>query len=78
MKKFGDKLCYLRKQRGLTLRELAETLDIHYTHLNKIENGQKKPSIELVLKISNWFEVTTDQLLRDELDLDNKISGEKS
>jgi transcriptional regulator with XRE-family HTH domain len=60
----------LREQRNLTLRQLAETLGVQYTHLNTMENGQKRPSTDLVLKISHLFEVTTDQLMKDELELD--------
>ncbi len=70
MEKFGKKLKVLRGQKGFTLRQLAETVDVHYTHLNKIELGQKRPSTDLVLKISRLFEVTTDQLMKDELELD--------
>ncbi len=70
MKKFGEKLQALRKERGLTLRQLAGTLEVHYTHLNKIELGQKRPSTDLVIKISRLFDVTTDQLMKDELEVD--------
>ncbi len=70
MKKFGDKLRTLRKQRGLTLMQLADLLDVHYTHLGKIEIGRKRPSTDLVLRIADLFNVTTDQLMRDELELD--------
>ena len=70
MEKIGSKLHALRNQRGYTLRKLAEILGVHYTHLNKIENGQKKPSTELILKISGQFNVTTDQLMKDDLSID--------
>lgn len=69
MKKFGQKLRYLREQRGYSLRELAEILGVHYTHLNKIELGQKGVSTDLVLKVAQLFDVTTDQLMKDNLDL---------
>jgi len=75
MKRLGDKLRTLREQRGLTLRELAEILDVHYTHLNKIELGRKRPSTEVVLKLSYLFNVTTDQLMKDELELDGDDEG---
>jgi len=70
MDRFGEKLRVLREDRGYTLRQLAEMVEVHYTHLNKIENGQKRPSTDLVLKISRLFEITTDRLMKDELDLD--------
>lgn len=69
MDRFGEKLRMLREERGYTLRQLAEMVEVHYTHLNKIENGQKRPSTDLVLKISRLFDVTTDRLMKDELEV---------
>ena len=69
MKKFGQKLRHLRDQRGYSLRELAQMLGVHYTHLNKIELGQKGPSTDLVLKVAQVFDVSTDQLMKDDMDL---------
>lgn len=70
MKRFGEKLRILRQRRGLTLMQLAELLDVHYTHLGKIELGKKRPSTDLVLRVADLFSVTTDQLMRDELEVD--------
>ncbi len=69
MKNFGQKLRRLRDQRGYSLRELAQILVVHYTHLNKIELGQKGPSTDLVLKVAQLFGVSTDQLMKDDIDL---------
>ncbi len=70
MKKLGQKLRTLRQQRGLTLRQLADLLGVHNTHLNKIELGKKRPSSDLILQIADLFNVTADQLMRDDLGLD--------
>jgi transcriptional regulator with XRE-family HTH domain len=70
MKRFGEKLRILRQRRGLTLMQLAELLDVHYTHLGKIEIGKKRPSTDLVLRVADLFNVTTDQLMRDELEVE--------
>lgn len=71
MQKFGDKVRTLRMKYGLTIRQLAEALDIKSSgHITAIEKGKKKPSMELLLRMSYFFNVTTDQLLKDELDLD--------
>ncbi|MFN8489195.1 MAG: helix-turn-helix transcriptional regulator [Caldilineaceae bacterium] len=69
MEKFGQKLHYLRKQRGLTLRQLAELLGVHFTHLNNLEHGSKRPSTDLVLKVAQLFDVSTDQLMKDDVEL---------
>lgn len=69
MLRFGEKLRTLRHRQGMTLMELDTALDVHFSHLGNIERGQKKPSTDLVLKVSDLFNVTTDQLMRDELEL---------
>ena len=69
MEKFGQKFHYLRKQRGFTLRQLAEILDVHYAHLNNIEHGVRSPSTDLVLKVAQVFDVSTDQLMKDDVEL---------
>ncbi len=71
MQKLGEKLRTLRKNKGISLRNLASILDVNsYSHLSAIESGKSKPSVELLVKIADFFEVTTDQLLRDELGID--------
>jgi transcriptional regulator with XRE-family HTH domain len=70
VQRFGEKLRTLRKRRGMTIMELTAALGyIGYGHIHAIETGKKKPTAELVLKAAQLFEVTTDQLLRDELEL---------
>ena len=74
MMRLGTKVRALRKQRGLTLREVADVLGVHYTHIQKIETGRKRPSSELILKYAMLFSVTADQLMRDDLDVG--VSGQ--
>lgn len=69
MNLLGAKVRRLRQDRGLTLRELAVLLEVHYTHLQKIETGQKRPSSDLILKLADYFGVTADQLMRDDADI---------
>jgi len=71
MQRFGEKLHTLRQQKGLTLKELTEQLGMSaYSHISKIENGEKKPSLELAFKISRYFGVSLDSLVDDEIDLE--------
>ena len=73
MQRLGEKLRTLRKQHGLSLRELATTLEVNsYSHLSEIESGKSKPSVDLLLKMANYFNVMTDQLLRDELEVNDQ------
>ncbi len=70
MKRFGEKLHILRKQQGLSQRQLGEMLGISGSHVGAIERGEKTPNATMILKIADTFGVTTDQLMRDELELD--------
>ncbi len=71
MKRFGEKLRRLRQKNGLTIRNLAAMLEIKsYSHIADMESGRSFPSVELLLKLADFFQVTTDQLLRDELEIE--------
>ena len=71
MKRFGEKLRTLRQRQGLTLRQLASILGMGaHSHLANLEMGKNMPTAELVVKIANYFEVSLDQLMRDEIELD--------
>ncbi|MBZ0316723.1 MAG: helix-turn-helix domain-containing protein [Anaerolineae bacterium] len=70
MQRFGEKLKTLRMYHSLTLTEMARQLG-YTTHgyLSELEHGKKLPTIEFVLSIARLFNVTTDELLKDELEL---------
>lgn len=70
MAKFGEKLHQLRQQRGLTLQQVSEYLGVSTTHIWNLENGHKSPNVALVIKLSDLFGVTADQLIRDELEVE--------
>lgn len=69
--RFGEKLRRLRLQHKMTLKRLSELLGYAtHSYINEIELGRKSPTIQLVLMVSQLFDVSTDTLLRDDLDLD--------
>ena len=70
MDRFGEKLRRLRKQNGLTLVQLGEILGVHNTFVSQLETGKRAPNAEMILKIAAFFEITTDRLMWDELELD--------
>lgn len=62
--KFGALLRELRKKAGMTLRELAEKVDVNFTYLSKIENGALPPPSEKVIrKLAEVLNCDTDELL---------------
>lgn len=73
MQRFGEKLRLLRTRRGLTVRELAVALGYRvssHSYISETETGRRHPKIEFVLKVAHYFGVTTDQLVRDDMELD--------
>lgn len=70
IQRFGEKLRTLRVQHNMTLKELANELGLTaHGYISELEAGKKVPTAELVLNVARLFEVTTDELLRDELEL---------
>jgi transcriptional regulator with XRE-family HTH domain len=70
IKEFGQKLRTLRCSRHLTLKQLAAALGYAaHGYLSELEAGKKTPSVEFTVIASRFFGVTTDQLLKDEIDL---------
>ncbi|MFS8303233.1 helix-turn-helix domain-containing protein [Bacillus altitudinis] len=59
----GKRITSLRKQSGLTQEELAKKLNVSRSALSQYELGTRDPNYELLIKIANFFEVTTDYLL---------------
>jgi transcriptional regulator with XRE-family HTH domain len=73
MQRFGEKLRILRTNKDMTLKELAVALGLTaHGYISEIEAGKKKPTAEFVLKVSRFFKVTTDQLLKDEFGVEEK------
>jgi transcriptional regulator with XRE-family HTH domain len=71
MEKFGEKLRTLRNRQGLSLRELGNRLDVSHTFVAQMEKGKKIPNVEMILKISRIFDISTDVLIKDELELED-------
>lgn len=60
---FNEKLQELRKQKGLTQEELAESLYVSRTAISKWESGRGYPNIDSLKAISKFYCVTIDELL---------------
>jgi transcriptional regulator with XRE-family HTH domain len=78
MARFGEKLRTLRLQRGMTVRDLAAALGYRgHSHISDIEQGKREPRMGFVVKVADLFQVTTDQLLRDELEVEDERDRNK-
>ena len=59
----GPRLRRVREQRGLTLTEAAHATGISKSTLSRLENGLRKPSLELLLPLSETYRVPIDDLV---------------
>lgn len=64
----GDKIMNLRKKNSWSQEELAEKLGVSRQSISKYESAQAVPDMEKILKLSRIFGVTTDYLIKDEIE----------
>lgn len=72
MRRFPEKLLALRIRHGLSQRQLAAALGYSDVHISYLETGKKKPSAEFVVKLAQYFGLTPDDLLLDEVELEEE------
>ena len=59
----GPRLKRVRTERGVTLTDLAEVTGISKSTLSRLESGQRRPSLELLLPIAQAHQVPLDELV---------------
>lgn len=52
-----NRIAMLRVERGVSRRQLAEALGVHYQTIGYLERGEYSPSLHLALRIAEYFEV---------------------
>ena len=63
MIKFDERLKELRKEKGVTQREIAEFLGIKTRPYQNYESRDRRPDYEKLVALADYFDVTTDYLL---------------
>lgn len=66
-KSIGERIKYIRTQKGLSQEELAEFADVSPVYISNVERGEKSASLRIVIAIANALNVTADSLLIDSL-----------
>jgi transcriptional regulator with XRE-family HTH domain len=59
----GPRLRALRKQRGGTLAQLSEATGVSVSTLSRLESGQRRPTLELLLPLARAYQVPLDELV---------------
>lgn len=65
----ADKIILLRKKNGWSQEELASKLQVSRQAISKWEGAQSTPDLDRILAMSTLFGVSTDVLMKDELEL---------
>ena len=64
---FGERVRELRHAKGLTLRDLAEHVDVGFTYLSRVENGRLNygdyPSNALIHRLADALDADEEELL---------------
>lgn len=60
----ADRIQTLRKSRGISQEELADKIGVSRQAVSKWESEQSSPDIEKIILLSDYFDVTTDYLLK--------------
>lgn len=63
---FSDKLRKLRNEKGISAREMSLALGQNVNYINLIENGKRKPSLDMFLYICEYLKVSPEYFFNEE------------
>ena len=66
MSLFSEKLMQLRRQCGISQERLATDLGLVKSTISMYEKDKRKPSFEVLKSLSDYFHVSTEELMRGE------------
>lgn len=64
-KKLGQRIKYLRMQKGISQEKFALSIDMDRTYYASVENGKRNISIINIQKIANGLEITLEELFKN-------------
>lgn len=70
----GNRIKFLREELGLKQEELANKMSVSPSSIGMYETNKREPNNELILKLSNFFGVSTDYLLGKSDNRNNNIT----
>ena len=69
----AEKIKILRKEKKILQEDLSRAIDVHSKHISRYENGKATPGPDILKKMADFFEVSTDYLLYDNVPKNGKI-----
>jgi DNA-binding XRE family transcriptional regulator len=61
-----NRIALLRAEQGVTRRQLADTLGVHYQTVGYLERGEYNPSLHLALRIAEFFGLPVETIFSTE------------
>lgn len=75
---FGERIQLLRKQRKMSQEELGEKLEVTRQTISKWELDQSTPDLDYIIAISEFFDVTTDYLIKGGRDENSTLKSQST
>ena len=63
--KFGQRIKFLRNERGISQEKFALSIDMDRTYYASVESGKRNISINSIEKIAKGFNVSLEELFKD-------------
>ena len=64
----SQKILLQRKKKGISQEDLANALNVSRQAVSKWESSQNVPDMDKIVALSSYFNITTDYLLKDEIE----------
>ena len=65
---FKDRIKQARTKKGLSQSKLAKAIGVHVTNISRYERGENRPTSEVLTKLANELDVTSDFLMDGSMD----------
>ena len=73
----GEQINNLRKQHGLSQDDFANLFHVSRQTVSNWENSKSYPDLEMIIKISDYFKISVDELLKNDVQTVKRIDNEK-
>ena len=71
--KFGERLKKLRNDANETQESITNRLHVSRQTISNWENERSYPDIEMLIKLSNYYNISLDQLLKEDVVMEEKV-----
>jgi transcriptional regulator with XRE-family HTH domain len=63
MPNFNERLSQLQNEKNFLKKDIAKSIGVTYRHYQRYENGEAEPTLNVIIKLANYFGVSIDYLV---------------